>query len=97
MSSVNPLWGAPRIHGELFKLGIEISQATVGRYLPRRLKTPSPTWRSFLHNHVTETLAIDMQSVASVLTTLSSSMRRTSAAFCLVIFVIITGAEHICC
>jgi putative transposase len=60
MSSANPFWGAPRIHGELLKLGIDVSQATVGRYLPRRPKTPSPTWRSFLHNHLTDTVAIDM-------------------------------------
>ena len=52
MSRANPLWGAPRIHGELLKLGIEVSQATVGRYLPWRPKVPSPTWRSFLHNHM---------------------------------------------
>jgi putative transposase len=42
MSQANPLWGAPRIHGELFKLGIEVSQATVGRYLPWRPKVPLP-------------------------------------------------------
>jgi len=47
MSKANPLWGAPRIHGELLKLGIKISQATVGRYMPWRPKVPSPTWRSF--------------------------------------------------
>src|SRR6266536_690043 len=47
MSRGNPLWGAPRIHGELLKLGIKISQATVGRYMPWRPKVPSPTWRSF--------------------------------------------------
>ena len=47
MSSANPLWGAPRIHGELLKLGIEISQATVAKYMVRRRGTPSPTWRSF--------------------------------------------------
>jgi putative transposase len=50
MSSVNLLWGAPRIHGELLKLGIEISQATVAKYMMRRRGTPSPTWRSFLLN-----------------------------------------------
>jgi transposase InsO family protein len=60
MSLANPLWGAPRIHGELLKLGIEVSQATVGRYLPWRPKAPSPTWRSFLHNHRHDTAAIDM-------------------------------------
>jgi hypothetical protein len=51
MSRANPLWGASRIHGELLKLGIEVSQATVSRYLPWRPKAPSPTWRSFLQNH----------------------------------------------
>ena len=65
MSLANPLWGAPRIHGELLKLGIEVSQATVGRYLRCRPKAPSPTWRSFLHNHVTDIAAIDMFVVAT--------------------------------
>src|SRR5713101_7276792 len=60
MSLANPLWGAPRIHGELLKLGFDVSQATVGRYLPWRSKAPSPTWRSFLHNHRHDTAAIDM-------------------------------------
>ncbi len=60
MSTANPLWGAPRIHGEMLKLGVEISQASVGRYMPWRSKTPSPTWRSFLHNHMTDTVALDM-------------------------------------
>ena len=61
----NPLWGAPRIHGELLKLGIEVSQATVGRYMPWRPKVPSPTWRSFLHNHLTDIAAVDMFVVAT--------------------------------
>ena len=65
MSSATPLWGAPRIHGELLKLGIKISQATVGRYLPWRPQVPSPTWRSFLHNHLTAIVAIDMFVVAT--------------------------------
>src|SRR3977135_512415 len=60
MSLANPLWGAPRIHGELLKLGIEVSQATVGRYLPWRPKAPSPTWRSFLQNHRPDIAAVDM-------------------------------------
>ncbi len=60
MSQENPLWGAPRIHGELLKLGIEVSQATVGRYLPWQPKFPSPTWRSFLRNHMHDTVAVDM-------------------------------------
>jgi putative transposase len=49
----------------LLKLGVDVSQVTVGRYLPRRPKTPSPTWRSFLHNHLTDTVAIDMFIVAT--------------------------------
>lgn len=60
MSQANPLWGAPRIHGELLKLGIDVSQATVGRYLPWRPKIPSPTWRAFLHNHLHDIAAVDM-------------------------------------
>src|ERR1700681_264916 len=60
MSIANPLWGAPRIHGELLKLGIVVSQATVGRYMPWRPAVPSPTWRSFLRNHMGDTVAIDM-------------------------------------
>ena len=65
MSSANPLWGAPRIHGELIKLGIEISQATVAKYMVRRRGTPSPTWRSFLRNQAAGIAAIDMFVVAS--------------------------------
>ena len=65
MSMANPLWGAPRIHGELLKLGIDVSQATVGRHMPRRPKVPSPTWRSFLQNHLTDIVAIDMFVVAT--------------------------------
>ena len=60
MSRANPLWGAPRIHGELLKLGIKISQATVGRWMPWRPKVPSATWRSFLRNHLPDIVAIDM-------------------------------------
>jgi putative transposase len=66
MSTANPLWGAPRIHGELLKLGIEVSQATVGRYMPWRPKKPSPTWRSFLQNHLTDIAAVDMFVVFTV-------------------------------
>ena len=65
MSRANPLWGAPRIHGELLKLGIEISQATVGRWMPWRPKVPSPTWRTFLRNHLPDIAAIDMFVVAT--------------------------------
>src|SRR6266852_3412407 len=64
MSTANPLWGAPRIHGELIKLGIEVSQATVAKYMVRRRGTPSPTWRSFLRNQAQGIGAIDMFVVA---------------------------------
>jgi hypothetical protein len=51
MSAANPLWGAPRIHGELQELGFEISQAAVSKYRSRRRKPPSQPWRTFLGNH----------------------------------------------
>ena len=52
MAAANVLWGAPRIHGELLKLGFEISERTVSRLMQKRRKEPSQTWRSFLNNHV---------------------------------------------
>jgi hypothetical protein len=51
MNRENPLWGAPRIHGELLKLGIEVSQATVSKHMTNRPRPPSQTWRTFLRNH----------------------------------------------
>jgi hypothetical protein len=65
MSLANRLWGAPRIHGELLQLGIKVSESTVGRYMPWRPKVPSPTWCSFLHNHLTDITAIEMLVVAT--------------------------------
>src|SRR5277367_3016260 len=65
MSSANLLWGAPRIQGELLKLGIEISQATVAKYMIRRRGTPSQNWRTFLRNHAEGIATIDMFVVAS--------------------------------
>jgi hypothetical protein len=65
MCVANPLWGAPRIHGELLKLGIKISQATVAKYMLHRPHSPSPTWRSFLCNHALGITAIDMFIVPS--------------------------------
>ena len=66
MSTANPLWGAPRIHGELLKLGIQISQATVAKYMVRQRKPPSQTWRTFLENHVQQLVAIDFLVVPTV-------------------------------
>ena len=51
MSRANPLWGAPRIHGELLKLGLTVSQATVSKYMLRARRPPSQAWRAFLKNH----------------------------------------------
>ena len=63
MSQDNPLWGAPRIHGEMFKLGIDVSQATVSKYMVRHRKPPSPSWRAFLTNHAREIVSIDFLTV----------------------------------
>ncbi len=63
MSQANPLWGAPRIHGELLKLGIEVSQTTVAKYLIRERKPPSQTWRTFLENHAKDIIATDFFTV----------------------------------
>jgi putative transposase len=59
MSLANPLWGAPRIHGELLKLGIDVSQATVAKYMAHKQKPPSQTWRAFLNNHVAQLVSTD--------------------------------------
>jgi lambda repressor-like predicted transcriptional regulator len=66
MRSANLLWGAPRIHGELLKLGIEVSQATVAKYMVRRRRTPSQNWRTLLRNQAQGIAAIDMFVEASV-------------------------------
>ena len=67
MARANPLWGAPRIHGELQKLGLEISQATVSKYLARRRTPPSQTWRTFLANHIGSLVSVDFFTVPTVL------------------------------
>ena len=66
MQAINMGWGAPRIHGELLKLGIEISQATVSKYMVRQRKPPSQTWRTFLSNHTECLAAIDFFTVPTV-------------------------------
>src|SRR6266446_1009801 len=63
MAAANPLWGAPRIHGELLKLGIDVAERTVSRLLPKRRSPPSQTWRTFLTNHVRDLVAIDFFTV----------------------------------
>jgi putative transposase len=63
MAAANPLWGAPRIHGELLRLGIDVSECTVSRLLPKRRTPPSQTWRTFLANHVGHLVAVDFFTV----------------------------------
>jgi putative transposase len=66
MAAANPLWGAPRIHGELAKLGVEISERTVSRLLRRPRQPPSQTWRTFLTNHVAALASIDFFTVPTI-------------------------------
>src|SRR5213592_2574576 len=63
MTAANPLWGAPRIHGELLKLGIDVAERTVSRLLPKRRSPPSQTWRTFLTNHVRDLVSVDFFTV----------------------------------
>src|SRR5258708_4927468 len=58
-AAMAPLWGAPRIHGELLNLGFGVSQRTVARLMPRRPKPPSQTWRTFLQNHLADLVSVD--------------------------------------
>jgi hypothetical protein len=60
VSKENPLWGAPRIHGELLKLGFEIAESSVSKYMIPRRGPPSQTWRTFLRNHAEAIAAIDL-------------------------------------
>ena len=62
----NPLWGAPRIHGELLKLGFDIAQSTVSKYMLRPSRPPSQSWKTFLHNHADGLAAIDFFVVPTV-------------------------------
>ena len=67
MANENPLWGAPRIHGELLKLGFDISESTVLRYLPKKLKrTTGQPWKTFLKNHSAEIISIDFLVVPTI-------------------------------
>src|SRR5260370_17434159 len=66
MSLANPRWGAPRIHGELLKLGIQVSQATVAKYMVRHKKPPSQKWRTFLKNHAKDLVSIDFFVVPTI-------------------------------
>src|SRR3974390_418107 len=66
MSIENPLWGAPRIHGELLKLGFELAQSTVAKYMVKRCGPPSQRWRTFLRNHAPDIAAMDLFVVPTI-------------------------------
>ena len=66
MSVENPLWGAPRIHGELLKLGFEVAQSSVAKYMVKRWGPPSQGWRTFLRNHAPDIAAMDLFVVPTI-------------------------------
>lgn len=67
MSTDNPLWGAPRIHGELLKLGINVGQTTVSRYMVKPERPPAQSWHTFLTNHAKDIVSIDFFTVPTVM------------------------------
>ena len=66
MSLANPLWGAPRLHGELLKLGIDVGQTTVAKYMARGRRPPSQGWKTFLHNHADGIASMDLFLVPTI-------------------------------
>jgi transposase InsO family protein len=70
ISVANPLWGAPRIHGELLKLGIEVAQSTVSKYMPKGGRPSGQTWWTFLRNHADGIASIDLFGVPTITFTL---------------------------
>ena len=66
MSIENPLWGAPRIHGELLKLGLAVAQSSVAKYMVMRRGPPGQGWYTFLHNHAPDIAAMDLFVVPTV-------------------------------
>jgi hypothetical protein len=66
MSVENPIWGAPRIHGELLKLGFEVAQSSVAKYMVKQQGPPSQGWRTFLHNHAPDIAAMDLFVVPTI-------------------------------
>ena len=66
MCRENPTWGAPRIHGELLKLGINVGESSVSKYMVRSRKPPSQTWRTFLENHAKQLVSIDFFTVPTI-------------------------------
>jgi hypothetical protein len=66
MSRENPLWGAPRIHGELLKLGIEVGETSVSKYMVHHRRPPSQTWRTFLENPAKTLVSVDFFTVPTI-------------------------------
>ena len=66
MSVENPLWGAPRIQGELLKLGFEVAQSSVAKYMVKRRGPPSQGWKTFLRNHAPDIAAMDLFVVPTI-------------------------------
>jgi hypothetical protein len=66
ISLTNPLWGAPRLHGELLKLGIDVGQTTVAKYMARGRRPPSLGWKTFLHNHADGIASMDLFVVPTI-------------------------------
>jgi hypothetical protein len=66
MSLANPLWGAPRLHGELLKLGIDVGQTTVAKYMAGGRRPPSQGWKTFLHNHADGFASMDLFVVPTI-------------------------------
>lgn len=86
MATANPLWGAPRIHGELMTLGLAVAERTIARLLPRRRRPPSQTWRTFLRNHVASLVAIDFFTVPTL---------TGRVLFVLVVLAIVLNEQHV--
>ena len=83
MSRENPLWGASRIHGELLELGIEISQASVSKYMVRHPRPPPQTWRTFLRNHVGCLVSVDFFTVPTAMhPVISTACVMTNSGLC---------------
>ena len=66
MSRANPLWSAPRLQGELLKLGIDIGETSVGKYIVRPRKPPTQTWRTCLDNQVQQLVSVDFFTVPTI-------------------------------
>ena len=90
MSVENPLWGAPRIHGELLKLGIEVAQSSVGKYMIKRQGPPSQGWRTFLRNHAQDIAARGIRDKPTAPERLIGSIRREC-----VDHIIVLGEMHL--